>query len=85
MGFYGKVLTNEDYKKMFNNQTQMDVLYANLALSLACKKLDKLSPTCPSGELEFLNTGFECMKNISCSECWKKYLLEKVKKGELNE
>jgi len=53
-----------------------DFYLANEALNLACEKIDKLSPTCPSGELDFLFN--DCAKDITCAECWKRYLVEEV-------
>lgn len=55
-----------------------DFYLANQALNLACEKIDELFPTCPSGELDFLSN--ICTKDITCAECWKRYLVEEVVK-----
>lgn len=67
-----------DFKIDFN-QTPEELFMANVALTLACEKIDKLSPTCPSGELDFLSD--ECTKEITCAQCWKRYFI-KIVKGE---
>ena len=54
------------------------------ALNLACKLLDNLSPSCPSGTLDFLFD--DNCSTRRCDECWKDYLISKViNRGEKND